>query len=113
MSRITYELGHKGSGEYDTDNSHDMPANNFIKAINKLGRLEDIEELCEKVVSQSIYEKYEDTNKIHKEDYTGCSALYSFKHNRIELYFGDFVNYLELDQYGKTWALDKKELTNE
>ena len=42
--RITYELGHKGSKQYDTDNRNDMPVNNIYKAINKLGQLEDIEE---------------------------------------------------------------------
>lgn len=40
--RLTYELGYKGSGEYDTDNTKDMPINNIWKAINKLGKLEDI-----------------------------------------------------------------------
>lgn len=76
----------------------------------KLSKLEDIEEVCEKLVSQPIYEKYVDTHEIHKEDYTECRALYSFERNRIELYRWDFVNYFELDQYGKTWAFTKEEL---
>ena len=42
--RLTYELGHGKTGEYDTINDKDMPANNIWKAINKLGQLEDIEE---------------------------------------------------------------------
>lgn len=79
-------------------------------AEKELKRLEDIEELCEKVVNQPIYEKYADTHEIHKEDYTECRALYSFEYNRIELYLRDFVNYFELDQYGKTWAFTKEEL---
>ena len=45
--RLTYELGHGKTGEYDTINDKDMPANNIWKAINKLGQLEDIEEELE------------------------------------------------------------------
>ena len=76
----------------------------------KLGQLEDIEELCEKIVSQPIYEKYEDNGKIHKEDYTEYKALYNFKERRIELYGYEFINWFELDNYGITWALTKEEL---
>ena len=76
----------------------------------KLGQLEDIEELCEKVVSQPIYEKYEDNGKIHIEDYTEYKALYNFKERRIELYGYEFINWFELDNYGITWALTKEEL---
>ena len=76
----------------------------------KLGRYEDIEELCEKIVSQPIYEKYGDTDDIHKEDYKGYAALYNFKERRIELYGYEFINWFEVDNYGKTWALTKEEL---
>lgn len=76
----------------------------------KLSKYEDIEEVCEKLVSQPIYEKYYNTNEIHKEDYTDCRALYSFENNRIVLYRYNLVYYLELDQYGKTWAFTKEEL---
>ena len=47
MNRLTYELGHKGSGHYDTDNSKDMPINMWIACINKLGKIEDIMEKYE------------------------------------------------------------------
>ena len=80
------------------------------EALDKLGQLEDIEELCEKIVSQPIYEKYEDNGKIHKEDYTEYKALYNFKERRIELYGYEFINGFEVDNYGKTWALTKEEL---
>lgn len=84
---------------------HDL----FRDVYCKLQYLEDIEELCEKIVSQPIYEKYEDNGKIHKEDYTEYKALYNFKERRIELYGYEFINWFELDKYGKTWALDKEE----
>lgn len=44
MSRLTYELGHKGSGSYEPIQHKAMPANNYIRCINKLGKLEDLEE---------------------------------------------------------------------
>ena len=86
---------------------------NFNAEYAKLADLEDIEELCEKIVSQPIYEKYEDNGKIHKEDYTEYKALYNFKERRIELYGYEFINWFELDKYGKTWALTKGELEND
>lgn len=79
----------------------------------KLGQLEDIEELCEKIVSQPIYEKYVDNGEIHIEDYTEYKAVYNFKERRIELYGYEFINGFEIDKYGKTWALTKGELNND
>ena len=77
---------------------------------NKLGQLEDIEELCEKIVSQPIYEKSVDTGEIHEEDYTEYRALYNFKERTIEIYGYEFINGFKLDNYGKTWALTKEKL---
>ena len=77
---------------------------------NKLGQLEDIEELCEKIVSQPIYEKYVDNGEIHEEDYTEYRALYNFKERTIEIYGYEFINGFKLDNYGKTWALTKEKL---
>lgn len=42
MKRLTYELGHKGSGSYEPIQNKDMPANNYITCVNKLGQLEDL-----------------------------------------------------------------------
>lgn len=79
-------------------------------AEEKLCLLEDIEELCEKIVSQPIYEKYIDNGEIHEEDYTEYRALYNFKERTIEIYDFEFINGFKLDNYGKTWALTKEEL---
>ena len=81
-----------------------------MDCINKLGRLEDIEDLCEKIVSQPIYEKYVDTGEIHEEDYTEYRALYNFKERTIEIYDFEFINGFKLDNYRKTWALTKEKL---
>ena len=80
------------------------------EALDKLGKLEDAEELCEKIVSQPIYEKYVDNGEIHKEYYTEYQALYNFKERSIELYGYEFIDKFELDKYGKTWAFTKEEL---
>lgn len=80
------------------------------EACKKLYEYENIEELCEKIVSQPIYEKYIDDGEIYEEDYKGYTALYNFKERRIELYFGDYSVYFELDSYGKEWSLDKQTL---
>ena len=87
-------------------------------AQEKLCLLEDIEELCEKIVTQPIYERYEnrydDTSEIHEKNYTEFQALYNFKERTIELRdCFDIVNWFKLDDYGKTWSLTKEELENE
>ena len=67
-------------------------------AEEKLCQLEDIEELCEKMITQPIYEKYVDTGEIHEEDYTEYRALYNFKEKRIELVdCFEIVNWFNLD----------------
>lgn len=83
---------------------------NLGEANQKLGPLEDVEELCEKIISQPIYEKFIDTGEIHQEDYTDYKALYNFKERRIEIYDYEFIAWFVLDEYGKTWALTKEEL---
>ena len=83
-------------------------------AQEKLCLLEDIEELCEKMTAQYVYEIYGSMNEIHELDYIGCHALYNFKEKRIEvLDCFEIVNWFKLDDYGKTWALTRKELDNE
>lgn len=103
MNRITYELDHKGSGEYDTDNTRNMPANNFIGALNKLGQLEDIEEELGidlitffKALKNGIYGRVGD--KIEHI----LAPNFSFCYRKMYIY--------KLTDYGKTWALTKEEL---
>ena len=78
---------------------------NIDEACEKLYEYENIEVLCEKIVSQTVYEKYGDTGEIHEEDYKGYTALYNFKERRIELYSEGHPIYFELDSYGKKWSL--------
>ena len=78
--------------------------------VEKLGQLEDIEELCEKIVSQPIYKKFINTGTISKKNYIGCYALYNFKDRSIDIYDDEFINSFGVEDYGKTWALTKEEL---
>ena len=106
MKRLTKKEG--VIAQIDKDGN--ITNNDFIEvkdkdeAYEKLYQLENIEELCEKIVSQPIYEKYVDNGEIHKEDFTGYEALYNFKERRIELYYEEYPIYSELDRYGETWS---------
>lgn len=81
-----------------------------IRLVQIVGQYEDIEELCEKIVSQPIYKKYINTGTISKKDYIGYYALYNFKDRSIDIYEYEFVNSFDLEDYGKTRALTKEEL---
>ena len=81
-----------------------------LDATHKLGRLEDAEELCEKIVSQPIYEKNNTTGEIREINYEDYTALYDFKKRRIEIHDWDYVDGFDLDDYGINWALTKEEL---
>ena len=74
------------------------------EACKKLYEYENIEELCEKIVQQTVYEKYEYNGEIHEEDFKGYTALYNFKERRIELYYEEYPIYFELDSYGEKWS---------
>ena len=93
-----------------TDKDGNITKNYFIEvkdkdeAYKKLYELENIEELCEKIVSQTVYEKYGYTGEIHEEDFKGYEALYNFKERRIELYYEEYPIYFELDSYGEKWS---------
>ena len=128
--RITYELGHKGSKQYDTDNRNDMPVNNIYKAINKLGQLEDIEEelgidliTLYKAFRYGIYAKTRKHNGyVAPQDLRGklgWAYILDFSKDNVEdhshpdevkLIFGKTGICLSSMEYGRTRALDKNEL---
>lgn len=111
IMRITEK---KENGFYELNNGQEIYGEeNGIRLVQVLGKYEDIEELCKKIVSQPVYEKFVDTGEIHKEDYTEYHALYNFKERRIEVYGFEFINWFGLDEYGKTWALTREELEND
>lgn len=74
MNRLTYELGHKGTGEYEP-NPHNIPISNYISCINKLGKLEDllekyeIEDLVElEMALNQYYHRYDNVQTRRVED---------------------------------------------
>ena len=134
--RLTYELGHKGSGEYDTDNTKDMPINNIWKAINKLGKLEDVEEQYDidliifsklldaldkdcvyvkvkKIKQYDGYSAVEETGEIESKNIARFSRYINGTRDwYFTTSFGDIsgVNNYLLKDYSKTWALTREEL---
>lgn len=79
--------------------------------VQKLGQLEDAEELCIKMTTQPIYEKFKlSSTHICKLDYTGYNAAYDFKNNCIIVYTDHKATIYSVNEYGKTWALTKEEL---
>ena len=83
-------------------------------AQEKLCELEDVEELCEKMVAQCVYEIYGSMDEIHEKNYIGCRATYNFKKRTIEIMdCFELINWFKLDDYGKNWALTKEELEND
>ena len=122
--RLTYELGHKGSKEYDVHEDNVMYANSVIHAINKLGQLEDIEE--DLGVDLNIYLKMTLGTKVFtkNKDMIGLSNhedgifeqrelcyLYSSKHKCFCLkIMGAKTPIYYVKDYGITWALTKEEL---
>lgn len=95
----------RADGHYD-----DLDECVSTRCSDKLGQLEDIEELCKEVTKQPYYQKYLD-GTISKVDDTDCVALYCFEENAIALiYAGEWYGSLRINEYGKTWALTKEEL---
>lgn len=79
------------------------------KAIEKLGRYEDIEKMCEKICKQPIYKKCLDV--IYCQVYIGLDITYNFLTNCIEV--SDSIcrrDALSVYEYGVEWAFSKEEL---
>ena len=115
--RLTYELWHKGSGQYDTDNTNDMPIKNIWKAINKLGKLEDIEEELgiDLVTLLKALILNNDICVFTRDGIKYVSNEISLNKDKIGFYLNlDDVGPLYIDDYGKKeiggWALTKEEL---
>ena len=105
------------------DNNIDYVYGNYIalneplkSIVNKLGKYEDIEELCEKVKTQTVYQKiYNGYNSqyITEDNFWDCSISYNFEMRLIEIYTYECIDGLKVDDYGKTWSFDRMELENE
>ena len=81
----------------------------------KLGKLENIADLCEKITKLPIYQKQSEI--IYQIDYRNFSVAYNFLTNCIEVYdcYGveGFEESLPVDKYGIDWAFTEEELIND
>lgn len=106
--RLTYELGHKGSSEYEPIKNKDMPINDYITCVNKLGKLEDIFELIDEMYKKPVCWKANDGEEYL--DYYDIynTILYNPKTNEIEIYRYEFIASYKVEEYGSTWWLKDK-----
>lgn len=101
MTRLTYKTD---KGDYTG-----MPNSISIEeALEKLARLEDAEELCERIKAQPIYIKKYD--RIIERNFTDRHILYDFDEKCIRIRKYDCIYKLFIKDYGITWALTKEEL---
>lgn len=90
---------------------------NFVEAYNKLADLEDLEEelgidllTLFKAFKNGIYciIEDEDNNKVI-EKFCVYQLCYN-KGTKLFYWYGSIINYPDLKDYGKTWALTREEL---
>ena len=121
INRLTEKnnTGYDFIGKYN-DNAEEFKNNSKLRdaILDKLGRLEDIEEIIEKMHTQPIYQKCKIV--MIDLDYTNKHILYNFKNNTIEIYEVievydeySFIGLLKVEDYGKTWAFTKEELKDD
>lgn len=81
-----------------------------VSCIDKLGQIEDDEELCKKVTEQPIY--FKSLGGIVEKSFAGHNALYQFETGRVFLFddADQYVLSLDPQYYGKAWAFTKEEL---
>ena len=75
----------------------------------KLGKLEDIADLCEKITKLPIYKKC-CNNTIYEADYRGLNTAYNFLTDYIEVYGSDCEDSLSVEKYEIDWAFSREEL---
>lgn len=77
--------------------------------LDKLGKYEDVERLCEMVVKQPIYFKSLDGIVVKR--FAGHNALYQFETGRVFLFddADQYVFSLDPQYYGKAWAFEMED----
>jgi len=82
------------------------------KMFNKLSEYEDIEEICEKISKQIVYQKLND-GTIIEENFWDCTVVYNFKTREIKIYEYDFRDSLEIDKIDIEWSFYRERLEND
>lgn len=76
----------------------------YGNVVNKLGKIEDIFELIEKMYKKPVYWKSDDGEE-YCDYYTHSTILYNPKTNEIEIYEYEFIASYKVEEYGLTWWL--------
>ena len=76
-------------------------------AIDKLGKIEDVFELIEKMYKKPVCWKSDD-GEVYC-DYTDSTILYNPKTNEIEIYEYEFIASYKVEEYGLTWWFKRRE----
>ena len=107
-----YSKGEKPKSEYVSPykENYYLPEHSITKRMcyDKLGQLEDVEEICLKLKTEPLYEKCH--GKIRKKDYKEYNIYYDFNSKSIVIYNCEYVTEYSMKDYGKTWALNKEAL---
>lgn len=102
MKRLTENIGdfaYTYSGTQKTNKEYDKWV---FEATCKLGKLEDIFELIEKMSKKPVCWK-DDDGEEWLDYYTYSTILYNPKTNEIEIYGYEFITSYKVDEYGLTW----------
>ena len=118
MNRLTKKTFDKGTfeGKWFKELREMYGITDAKKIYLKLKEYEDIEELCEKIKTQTVYQKiYNGYNSqyITEDRFWDCSISYNFEARMIEIYNYECIDGLKVDDYGKMWSFDRRELENE
>lgn len=112
MNRLVKKLGnHYFHPEWIDEIKSDTSRAFAINLIDKLGTLEDIFKLIEKMYKKPVCWKSANGEKLYYDDYTCSTILYNPKTNEIEIYYYSFATSYKVEEYGITWWLkeDKSE----
>ena len=109
MTRLTEKIPKDELDDFDYDHYKTMYKD---ECLYKLGQYEDIEEWCERIEKgETVYRKLDNGKIFTYNDYNStCDITYNFSKRSIALHHYLGTSYLEIDEYGKTWAFIKEEL---
>lgn len=81
------------------------------EAINKLGELEDVFEIIEKMYNQLVYYKTSNGD-VYCDDYSDSTILYNPKDNKIYIYEYSYIIDYDVREYGKEWWVSQDDFNN-
>ena len=101
MNRLTKKANHYCDTDIDNEYNFADEDVSIVTIVDKLGKIEDVFELIEKMYKKPVYWKSDD-GKVYC-DYTHSTILYNPKTNEIEIYEYEFIASYKVEEYGLTW----------